>query len=107
MTDMSEEEQDPDITRLIEEARAYVAARRAPDFTAPVMRRIRETGVAPARVNTLHRLAQSFWTPRDLRLRWRPAYVLVAAVVLLLGFLMLPYGSRSATSDPQLFVQFR
>lgn len=103
---MSDQEQDPAIRRLIDEARAFVTARPAPDLSGPVMRRITENRVAPARLNALGQLSQVFWAPRDIRLRWRPAYVLVAAALLLVGIL-LPYGSRAARTDPQLFVQFR
>lgn len=103
---MNEQDRDPAVRRTVDEARAFIAARPAPDVSGPVMRRISDIGVAPAPSSTLRRLSDALWTPRDIRLRWRPVYLAAAAALLLLAT-VLPYRSRAVMPNPQLFVQFR
>lgn len=102
---MTEQEQDPAISRTVDEARAFAASRPAPDLSGPVMRRVREIGRAPAPSGALRQLSYVLWAPRDIRLRWRPAYVLAAAALLLLA-LILPRNAATVAPNPQLFVQF-
>ena len=103
---MSEQAQDPEIRRIVDDARAFVTARPAPDLSGPVMRRITESRIAPARLSALHQISNVLWAPRDVRLRWRPAYVLAAAALLLPALVFLPYSFRAPNADPQMFVQF-
>ena len=116
------EQTDANLERAIEEARAFVAARPAPDLTGSVMRRIEELGVPPAAQpvtpGALSRLAERLWAPRRVELQWRPGYALVAAAAAILLIVLLPYGWRTPTAapaslaavsnaDPRLYVQFR
>ena len=116
------EQTDAKLERAIEEARAFVAARPAPDLTGSVMRRIEELGVPPAAQpvapGALSRLAERLWAPRSVELQWRPGYALIAAAAGILLIVLLPYGWRTPTAappslaevsnaDPRLYVQFR
>jgi len=93
---------------------------RAPDVAPAVMRRIRELALEPvpvaAQAGPLRRLLAALWSPREVRLHWRPAYGLaaVAAVLLmLLGPLFrtiaAPDGTpaTAASGEPSIYVQFR
>lgn len=102
------------IDRAIHETREFLAARRAPDFTAAVMSRIADATPLPSqrRPGLFTRLVQMLWAPRELSIR--PAYALAAAacvaVVLLVYVRQLPSGVpqiAAALDDPQVFVQFR
>jgi hypothetical protein len=107
------------VERVIEETRAFVAARPAPDLTAGVLRRVQQLGLRPAEPrarDVIRRLAESLWTSRQVSFRFRPAYgVLAASTVAALGVLLLsswraPANTSSlaaASTQPQLFVQFR
>ena len=116
------EQTDAKLERAVEEARAFVAARPAPDLTGSVMRRIDELGVPPAAQpvapGALRRIAKRLWTPRRVELRWRPGYALIAAAAVILLIVLLPYGRRTpaaplsslaaiSNADPRLYVQFR
>ena len=103
---MTEQDRDPDIQNVIDETRAFVSSRPAPDLRDSVMRRIAALpAVAPQR-GPLHRLARHLWTPRDVRLQWRPLYAVVAGAFMLF-MVFLPYGRRLPDTDPRVFVQFR
>jgi anti-sigma-K factor RskA len=106
--------------RIIEETRAFLAARPVPDLTPRVMRRIQELGIRPGKPrvrSTLRRLAHSIWAPRSVELQWRPAYAVFAAAAVILLVVSLPYGWRTPAPKPptvaaadtgaRLFVQFR
>jgi hypothetical protein len=116
------EQTDANLERAIEEARALVAGRPAPDLTGSVMRRIEELGVPPAAQpvspGALSRLAERLWAPRRVELQWRPGYALIAAAAGILLIVLLPYGWRTpiaappslaavSNADPRLYVQFR
>jgi hypothetical protein len=116
------EQIDAKLERAIEDARAFVSARPAPDLTGSVMRRIEELGVPPAAQpvgpGALSRLAALLWSPRRVELQWRPGYALVAAAAVILLIVLLPYGRQTPTAappsvaevsntDPRLYVQFR
>ena len=116
------EQTDANLERALEEARALVAGRPAPDLTGSVMRRIEELGVPPAAQpvapGALSRLAERLWTPRLVELQWRPGYALIAAAAGILLIVLLPYGWRTppaappslaavSNADPRLYVQFR
>src|SRR6266704_5175665 len=98
------EQIDTNLERAIEEARAFVSARPAPDLTGSVMRRIEELGVPPAALpvapGALSRLAERLWAPRRVELQWRPGYALIAAAAVILLIVLLPCGRRTPTAAP-------
>lgn len=112
------DQSDRHLERAIEETRAFISERPAPDLTAHIMRRIDELGVSPARPGALRRILDGFWAPRRLELHWRPAYAVIgAAAAIILLIALLPYGGRTTATppaslaavgaaDPRLFVQF-
>jgi hypothetical protein len=102
---MTEREPDAATRRIIDEARAFVTSRPAPDLTGDVMRRISEIRVAPARLSVWQQLSTILWAPREISLR--PAYVVGAAALLLLVTVAFPLRSAASRTNPQLFVQFR
>jgi hypothetical protein len=107
------------IERVIEETRAFVAARPAPDLTAGVLRRVRRLGLRPAESrprDARQRLVESLWTSRQVSFRFRPVYGVLAATAIAVFTVFLPYSWRApvntsslatAATQPQLFVQFR
>jgi hypothetical protein len=104
---------DDQIDRAIEETRAFLAERPAPDVTRAVMSRIGalEPAPAPRRAGVLKRFAAWLWAPRQLSVR--PAFALCSAAAVLV-LLLTPYvTSRGATAAAegeraaQVFVQFR
>jgi AMP-activated protein kinase-like protein len=118
MSERPELDLDEATLRAVEETRAFIDARPAPDFTAGVVGRIGELAMPPARPGALRRLFDWIWTPRHVDVRWRPAYGLVAAAVVFLLIIFLPYGWRrpagqplsltsASNTDPHVFVQFR
>ena len=109
---------DDKLRQAIDETRAFIASRTAPDLTASVMRQIAQQDLrpaAPARWGFLSRALAALWTARDVSFTFRPAYGLAgaAAVVLLLLFLptrepaVIETQQAAATVEPHLFVQFR
>ncbi len=109
------------VGRVAGELRRFVAARPAPDLSASIMRRIEQLGPPgtahaddDGRRSVWARLTEALWAPRQVSLRFRPAYAAaaVAAIVLLAVFAPLrgrlpvavPTGGAGA---PQVFVQFR
>mgnify|MGYP003693705067 CR=1 FL=1 len=99
------EQTDANLERAIEEARAFVAARPAPDLTGSVScaesKSLASTccqPVAPARAEPA--LAERLWAPRRVELQWRPGYALVAAAAVILLIVLLPYGWRTPTAAP-------
>ena len=113
---------DDKLRQAIDDTRAFIAARTAPDLTDSVMRQIAQQDLrpaAPARGGPGRAAAAAIWTglwtARDVSFTFRPAYGLAgaAAVVLLLLFLptrepaMGETQQAAATAEPQLFVQFR
>jgi len=108
------------VEHVINETRAFVDARSAPDLAAGVMRHIEQLGLRPAKRphSALARLAGTLWTTRQVSFQLRPAYGLLAAAAVVALAALSPYGWRSsvdsassslvsATVEPQLFVQFR
>jgi len=101
----------------IDETRAFVTARPAPDLTGSVMRQIEEQDLRPAKRTAwgvLARVAASLWAARDVSLTVRPAYGLAAAAALVLFIVYAPSRQPAAVApatavalEPQLFVQFR
>lgn len=99
--------------RVINEVRACLAARPAPDLTADVLRRIEQLGLRPApnASRTVRGwLAERLWTPRQVSLR--PAYGMLAAAAIITLVVFSPSGRRSrvdpaVSAERQLFVQFR
>ncbi len=107
------------VERVVEETRAFVAARPAPDLTAAVMRRVQHLRRRPAEPRSrdvLRRLAKSLWTARQVSFRFRPVYGVLAAAAIVVLVVLSPYSLRSpadptplaaSAAEPQLFVQFR
>src|SRR5688572_33498573 len=86
------------IDRAADEARAFLAARPAPDVTAAVMSQIGslEPLPAPPRRGVIGRLTAMLWAPREIAIR--PLYALgVAAAVLMLVWL--PWSGERSTPD--------
>ncbi len=116
------EQIDANLERAIEETRAFVTARPAPDLTGSVMRRIEELGLPaalPVAPSALRRLAERLWAPRRVELQWRPGYALIGAAAIILVLALLPYRWRTpptatppslaavSNADLRLYVQFR
>lgn len=111
-------ETDP-LEQLIQETRAFVDARRAPDVVSAVMRQIEQLEpISTARSSSwIARLGLSLWTPRVVVFQLRPAYGLVAAAAVLMLTVVVPRDWSTefrlgtvATTDPvpeQVYVQFR
>lgn len=104
---MNDQDHDPTVQNdVIEETRAFVFSRSAPDLRAGVMARIAALPVTSAQPGLARRLAERLWTPREVQLQWRPLYAVVAATIILF-IVMLPAGRRAADTGPNVFVQFR
>jgi hypothetical protein len=111
-------ETDP-VEQLIQETRAFVATRPAPDFVAAVMHQVEQLDANT--VNTsegwITRVARTLWTPRSVTFELRPAYGLFAAVALLVLTAALPRGwptgdhpaaiAGTQHVEPKVYVQFR
>ena len=105
------------LERVIEETRAFVDARPAPDVTAIVMGMVVHVGspLARQRSSGLAALAARLWTPREVSLRVRPVYGVLAAAAITALAVILPFGRPSigtpqlaeGDTTPKLFVQFR
>jgi hypothetical protein len=106
------------LERVIEETRAFVDARPAPDLTTTVLGKVAQVGspLARHRPGVLAALAHHLWAPRHVSLRVRPVYVVLAAAAILVVAPVLPTGGRSTPDatrlaqldvTPKLFVQFR
>jgi AMP-activated protein kinase-like protein len=105
------------LVRAIEETRAFVDQRSAPDLTSAIMLTIRNASVRPTPRSTF--LASAFdrlWTRREISFQFRPAYVVAAAAAVAIIVLMLPIArprASSALSEARLdngrtlLVQFR
>ena len=105
------------LRQAVDETRAFMAARPAPDLTGSVMRQIEQQGLRPANQTAwgvLARAAASLWAARDVSLTVRPAYGLAAAAALVLFVVYAPSREPASVDpatavalEPQLFVQFR
>ncbi|MGH9346915.1 MAG: glycogen-binding domain-containing protein [Vicinamibacterales bacterium] len=105
-----------DLERAIDETRAFFDARPAPHLTAEVMRRVEQIGhpAPPSTHNLVARLVGRLWTTRDVTIRFRPAYGLLAAAAIAAVVLSAPAywrtpggSARAGAAEPQFFVQFR
>lgn len=113
----AEERPDADAAvRAISDARAFIAARPAPDLTTSVMQRVKRGPDAERtrRGGLVAGLLRLLWTPRDVSVR--PVYVAAAGAALAVVLLVGPQGleretgalpATTTTADPRLFVQFR
>jgi hypothetical protein len=114
----AEERPDADAAvRAISDARAFIAARQAPDLTAAVMQRVKHgpDSARSRRAGPVAGLIRLLWTPREISLR--PIYAFAGAgAVLAVVLLVTPRGleretgavsAATTTADPRLFVQFR
>jgi hypothetical protein len=111
---------DPDpIAQLVQETRAYIEMRPAPDFVSAVMGQVEQ--LEPEHVKSsrsrVTRFVRGLWTPRLVTFEFRPAYALVAATCVLLAAAVSlhpwsPADSTSALATTQpvserVYVQFR
>jgi len=72
------------LDRFVEDARAFVDARPAPDVTPAVMRQIENVDARPmhqASQRWSGRMMRTLWAPRRVTFHIRPAYALLAAAV--------------------------
>jgi hypothetical protein len=114
-SDTSDRSGHPLVEQALAEARAFVAARPAPDVTDAVMRAIARPEPAPPAATTLGaRLARALWSPRTLTLRLRPAYALVALAIVAGAALSAPRPVTAPVATPDqpvadrpFLVQFR
>ncbi|HKE87948.1 MAG TPA: glycogen-binding domain-containing protein [Vicinamibacterales bacterium] len=105
------------LERAIEETRAFIDERPAPDLTAAVMRSIHQGDLRTSRrPSFLARATRRVWTTREISFRFRPAYVIVAAAAVTVAAILIPVSKpRSASAPTQgrsqgsqtLLVQFR
>jgi hypothetical protein len=96
--------------RTARETRDFLEATPVPDYVASVMAEIRRRELRPRRHGLWQRLAGILWTPHELSLRWRPAYVVAAAVAMAFFVPRLTIAPRlpaQAGVEPQVLVQFR
>jgi hypothetical protein len=103
-----------DLEPAIQETRAWLAERAAPDLTGAVMRGIagHEPAPVPPRPGLVARLMRYLWVPRPITVRPALALAGMAAVVVLA---VVPYLGREespglatvAPAAPSVFVQFR
>src|SRR5687767_15853650 len=97
-------EDDPKLRQAIDETRAFIAARTAPDLTDSVMRQIAQQDLrpaAPARSGFLGRAAAALWSAREVSFTFRPAYGLAAAAAIALLFVVVPMREPSAVAPQQ------
>ncbi|HEY5617268.1 MAG TPA: glycogen-binding domain-containing protein [Vicinamibacterales bacterium] len=105
------------VEHVVQETRAFVDARPAPDVSSALMREIEHLAVNPATPpsGTFARLVATLWTSRQVSFQFRPAYGLLAAAVVVSAMTLWPsawrpFGSAPTApvnGEPQLFVQFR
>ena len=105
---------DKEFARAVEETRAFIGSRQAPDLTARVMSAIDtlEPGSGRMSRGIFSRLIAVLWEPRQIS--FRPAFGLAGATAILAVFtyaaLSRPQPAQSFASQPvnsHLFVQFR
>ncbi len=98
--------------QAVQDTRAFLDARPAPDVTAGVMQRVSHSASpgTTARAGVLVRMARLLWMPRQIS--FRPAYALAAAGVLLVLLIPSVFGIRTnggltPDASSRLYVQFR
>ena len=106
------------LERAIEQTRAFVDGRAAPDLIAGVMHRVHQLDASqrPRRPSAIVRLLSSLWTSREITFQFRPVYGVVAAAAVVMLAAAIPSdrqdqrsapGAAQAESAPKLLVQFR
>src|SRR5262245_886119 len=104
------------LERAIEETRAFIDERPAPDLTIGVMHAIQADRATSHRPSTFARVTRGIWTRRVISLRFRPAYVIVAAAAVAIVAVLVPLSKprgvtgstqSGADSSQRLLVQFR
>src|SRR4030095_4283982 len=105
------------LEQLIAETRAFVDARRPPDFLNAVMREVEDLDTERASTprNWIVRTGQQLWTPRLVTFAFRPAYTLFAAAAVLMLAVVLSnqrpdrWSTALATQsgNEKVYVQFR
>jgi len=110
-----EERVDADLVeRVIQEVRAFVGTRPAPDLTAAVMSGIERSGAHSShRPGAWARAVARLWAPQSVSFQFRPAYGLFAVVAVMALSALWALSGRGAGDDastatrPAVFVQFR
>lgn len=95
----------------VNDARAFIEARPAPDLTAAVMLQVNRLSHSDAarRPKIFATVMRLLWTPRQISIR--PAYAAAAGAVMALVLLVASHSQttnlRTTEATPRLFVQFR
>ena len=106
------------IEHAIEQTRAFVDARPAPDVIDGVMRRVHQLEPAqrPHRPSAIVGWLSALWQSREISLQFRPVYGIVAAAAAVMLATTIPSGllqgrsapgAMSTENAPKLLVQFR
>jgi hypothetical protein len=107
------------LDHLIQEARAFVDGRPAPDFVNAVMGRVEQLGTHHAKTpaSWITRFGTKLWAPLVVTVEFRPAYALVALAGALMFAAVLPYQRSIGNHPPmvattqavneKVYVQFR
>lgn len=106
------------IEHAIEQTRAFVDARPAPDLIDGVMRRVHqlEPTQRPHRPSAIVGWLSALWQSREISLQFRPVYGIVAAAAAVMLATTIPSGllqqrnapgAMSTENAPKLLVQFR
>jgi hypothetical protein len=106
------------LERAIEQTRAFVDSRPAPDLIDGVMRRVHQLDPAqrPHRPSAIVRLMSSLWSAREVTFQFRPAYGVVAAAAAVTLAVAIPATqpdrptapiAMRVDNAPKLLVQFR
>jgi hypothetical protein len=106
------------LEQLMQETRAFVDMRPAPDLVTAVMREIEHVDVH--RVNRsrtlITRFVRSLWIPRSVTFEFRPAYALLLAASVLTVAGVVPHDwsadrplavARTQDANQRVYVQFR
>jgi hypothetical protein len=112
---MAEEDR---LDRFVEDARAFVEMRPAPDVTPVVMRRINDAEGPPTHQPSpawAGRVLRTLWTPRRLVFDIRPAYAVVAAAAVIFAVSIAPARptrdpvtvATAEVANEKVLVQFR
>jgi len=100
------------LERAIDHVREVLDARPAPDLSPRVMRAIEGARITPQR-HVVARFVLSLWESREVSVRLRPAYALIAVVALAALVASIPFRPIAPRPEAQtgstatLFVQFR
>jgi Glycogen recognition site of AMP-activated protein kinase len=104
------------LDRVIDDTRAFVDARPAPDLSSRVMQSIAHVDRAVHHPSLVKRLAWMIWDRREVSFQFRPAYAVLTAAALFVLALLVPgirvdrtntASQARVTDGSRLLVQFR